>query len=455
MNAMSKRESSTRACRRPIPNVGSIFSISRLRSFVSSVLILALLVGGTSQPSSAYSVLTHEQIVDLLWADQIKPLLLKKYPGTTEAQLREAHAYAYGGSLIQDIGYYPFGNRHFSDLVHYVRSGDFVVALLDEASGLNEYAFALGALSHYSADLAGHPYVNTAVALAFPKLAAEYGKRVTFGEDARSHIRTEFGFDLIQIAKQRYTSDSYHDFIGFQVSKPVLERAFLKTYGIELKDVFMNLDLSIGSYRYSISHIIPKMTRVALKLKGPDLIKENPSFDKRKFLFNLSRAQYERDWGKGYQKPGFGSQLLGMPFRILPGIGPFKAVKFQVPTRETEALYVKSINDTVDQYRALLQQLQTREIVLANRDLDTGGPVQAGEYAMTDHAYAKLVGQLVDNQFVALTPELQKDIVHFFADRHRVIADKKDREEWEEALLNVDQLKLATVKQVTATGEGR
>ena len=449
---MSNPESTDRIWRRPIPTFWSIISISRFRSFVSSVLILVLLIGSTSQLSSAYSVLTHEQIVDLLWADQIKPLLLKKYPGATEEQLREAHAYAYGGSLIQDIGYYPFGNRHFSDLVHYVRSGDFVVALLDEASDLNEYAFALGALEHYAADLAGHPAVNAAVALQFPKLRAKFGPQVTYGEDAKSHIRTEFGFDLVQIAKQRYTSDSYHDFIGFQVSKPVLERAFLRTYGSELKDVFMNLDLSIGSYRYSISHIIPTMTRVALATNEPDLIKESPSFDKKKFLFNLSRAEYERDWGKGYQKPGLGARFLAGLFRLVPKVGPFKAIKFQAPTRETEAMYMKSINDTVDQYRSLLQQLQTREITLANRDLDTGEPTKAGEYAMTDHAYAKLVGQLVDSKFVGLTPEIQENIVHFYADRQRVIVKKKDREEWQKALLDVEQLKLATVKEAALAG---
>lgn len=448
---MSQSEWTKRTWRRPIP---SWISIARLRSFLSSVLILTLLMGSTSQLSSAYSVLTHEQIVDLLWADQIKPLLLKKYPNATEEQLREAHAYAYGGCLIQDIGYYPFGNRHFSDLVHYVRSGDFVRALLDEASDLNEYAFALGALSHYASDLAGHPIVNTAVALEFPKLRAKYGPQVTFAEDAKAHIRTEFGFDLVQVAKQRYTSDSYHDFIGFQVAKPVLERAFLKTYGIELKHVFMNLDLSIGTYRYSVSHIIPRMTQVALATREPDLIKENPSFDKKKFLFNLSRAEYERDWGKGYQKPGVGARFMAILFRLVPKVGPFKAIAFQAPTRETEAMYEKSVNDTVDQYRALLQQLQTREVALANRDLDTGAPTKAGEYAMTDHAYAKLVGELVDSKFVGLTLELQENIVHFYADRNRVIAKKKDREEWQKALLNVEQLKLATVKGAAVAGGG-
>src|SRR5438309_3943883 len=234
---------------------------------ISTWMLLFVLFCGMCRPSAAYSVLTHEQIVDLLWSDQITPLLLAKYPGTTPEQLRMAHAYAYGGCLIQDMGYYPFGNRDFSDLVHYVRSGDFVAALLSEASDVNEYAFALGALSHYAADITGHPMVNAAVAQEFPKLRLKYGPTVTFEQDPKAHIQTEFGFDVVQVAKQRYTGDRYHDFIGFQVAKPVLERAFRKTYGVELKDMFADLDLSIGSFRHSISSIIPEMTRVALVLK--------------------------------------------------------------------------------------------------------------------------------------------------------------------------------------------
>jgi len=422
----------------------------RLQTFVSCALIFVLIFG-TGQTASAYSVLTHEEIVDLLWADQIKPLLLKKYPAATPEQLREAHAYAYGGCLIQDMGYYPFGNRMFSDLVHYVRSGDFVTALLDEASDLNEYAFALGALSHYAADLSGHPAVNRSVALQFPKLRAKYGEQVTYDQSPKAHIQTEFGFDIVQVSRQRYTSDSYHDFIGFQVSKPVLERAFLKTYGLELKNVFYNLDLSIGSFRRSVSHIVPEMTKVALATKEPDMVKENPSFNKNKFLYNLSRAQYEHDYGKSYQKPGFGARFLALLFRLMPKVGPFKALAFKSPSRETEALYMKSINDTVDLYRVYLQQLQTREIALTNRDFDTGKQTAPGEYKLTDHAYAKLLAKLVENKFKGLTPALQQDILHFYADDHRVIADKKDREEWATALGNVGQLKLVEPMTVDAS----
>ena len=176
--------------------------------------------------SSAYSVLTHEEIVDLLWADEIQPLLLKRYPGLSEDQIRQAHAYAYGGAVIQDLGYYPFGSQDFSNLVHYVRSGDFVRELLLESQDVNEYAFALGALSHYASDIAGHPAVNQAVAIQYPKLRAKFGKSVQYAQDKTAHLKTEFGFDTVQVAKNRYASQQYHDFIGFQVSKSLLERVF-------------------------------------------------------------------------------------------------------------------------------------------------------------------------------------------------------------------------------------
>ena len=212
------------------------------RSFSRAALLVWLLFAA-ARLCWGYSLLTHEEIVDILWKDQIKPLLLERYPAATQEELRKAHAYAYGGSLIHDIGYYPFGNEFFSDLTHYVRTGDFVANLIGESADLNEYAFALGALAHYASDNSGHPLINHAVALTFPKLRAKYGEKVTYADSPKAHIRTEFGFDITQVAKNRYTSDQYHDFIGFQVSKPLLERAFLRTYGLPLGKVLGYEDL--------------------------------------------------------------------------------------------------------------------------------------------------------------------------------------------------------------------
>src|SRR5580765_3617940 len=236
----------------------------------------------------AYSVLTHEQIVDLAWEDQIQPMLREKFHNATADDLRHAHAFAYGGSLVQDMGYYPFGKKYFSDLLHYVRTGDFVEAMLDDAQDINEYAFALGALAHYSSDNVGHPMVNKVVAIEFPELRTKYGDEVTYADDPKAHIRTEFGFDMAQVAKNRYTSDRFHDFIGFEIATPLLERAFLKTYGLKLSDVLGDEDRAIGTFRRAVSKFIPEMTRAALINRRADLVKDTANFDKRKFLYHLS-----------------------------------------------------------------------------------------------------------------------------------------------------------------------
>jgi hypothetical protein len=413
------------------------------------MLAALLVVLGFSHVCNGYSILTHEEIVDLLWADQIKPLLKQKYPNATEDDLRKAHAYAYGGCLIQDMGYYPFGNTMFSDMVHYVRSGDFVEALLAESTDINEYAFSLGALTHYVADIVGHPVVNASVAREFPKLGAKYGPIVTYAEDHKAHIRTEFGFDVVQVAKQRYTSDSYHDFIGFEVAKPVMERAFLKTYGVKLSDIFANLDLSIGSFRWSVSRAIPEMTRVALLTKKDEMVKENPSFTKKKFLYNLSRSEYEKEWGKRYQKPGFGARLMAVIFKIIPKIGPFKAIAFKMPYPNTETLYLKSVNDTVEKYRAELRDLKTDKLQLANMDFDTGKPTSPGEYRLTDETYAKLLDKLAKTKFVDLKPDLRQNILTFYQNPSAPNYTKKKREKWSKVQQQLEELKTAPTEQAS------
>ena len=402
---------------------------------VRRISAIAFLLLWLAQVANGYSVLTHEQIVDLAWKDQIKPLLLKRFPATTDVEMKDAHAFAYGGCVIQDLGYYPFGSRQFSDLVHYVRSGDFVENLLTESQDVNEYAFALGALSHYSADISGHPAVNQSVAIMFPKLRAKYGDSVTYADDPKAHIRTEFGFDVAQVAKNRYTADAYHDFIGFEVAKPLLERAFEKTYGIELGDVFKDADLAIGTYRRSVSRIIPEMTRVALATRRADMVKETPNFEKREFLYHLSRAQYEKDWGGSYQKPGVGARIMAFLLRIVPRVGPFKALGFKVPTRQTEDLYIASVNDTVETYDALLKKLRAGEkLELPNMDFDTGKKTVAGEYRLTDETYSKLIRKLDERKFDHLTPALRADILKFYADPKAQIDTKKDAQEWQKTL---------------------
>ncbi len=326
-----------------------------LHVFCASALIALLLL---PCPAGAYSVLSHEEVIDMAWLPHILPLLRTRFPDLTDDQIREAHAYAYGGSVIQDIGYYPFGSKDFSDLLHYTRTGDFVSALIRESTTPDEYAFALGALAHYCGDLVGHPAVNKATGQEYPKLERRFGPIVTYDNDKTAHIRTEFGFDVAEVAHGRYSQQNYRDFIGFQVSKEVMERAFQQTYGFPLTTIMKHEDLAIGSYRRAVSGLIPKMTTVALVHYKGQMQKENPGFDQTKFVYRLNRTEYEKSYGKQYAHPGFGSHLLAITFAALPKIGPLKVFALKVPNATDQDIYIKSINGTVDRFNTYLKALQ-------------------------------------------------------------------------------------------------
>jgi Zinc dependent phospholipase C len=392
--------------------------------------VLSCLAFGAARLCFGYSLLTHEQVIDIAWADQIQPLLLERFPRTTPDQLRQAHAYAYGGSLIQDVGYYPFGNRFFSDLTHCVRAGDFVSNLLKNSKDVDQYAFALGALAHYSADFTGHPTVNRAVALGFPKLRAKYGGTVTYAQCPKAHIQTEFGCDITQVAKQRYTSDRYHDFIGFEVAKPLLEQAFFETYGLPLEAVLTHADLAIGTFRRSVSQIIPEMTRAALTAYHPEQVRETRNASERLFLYRLSRAEYEREWGKEYRKPGLLVRLLGFVIRLIPKVGVLEGLAFKMPTRQTEDMYIRSVNGTIAHYRRLLRQVGNGNLDFPNVDCDTGGPSVLGEYTLTDETYAELLDLLARRGLEEVPLDVQSNILAFYDEARVPRGTRKEQKTW-------------------------
>jgi Zinc dependent phospholipase C len=406
----------------------------------AAALLLAAFILFASSKSSAYSVLSHEQIVDLAWESDIKKVLLARYPGATPDEFRKAHAYAYGGSLIQDMGYYPYGNKPFSDLVHYVRSGDFVSELIRDSQDINELAFALGALAHYASDTTGHPAVNESVSLTFPKLRAKYGKDVTYDEDPKAHVRTEFGFDVAQVAQHHYTSQAYHDFIGFEVAQPLLDRAFLRIYGIPLNQVLPDEDKAIASYRHALSVWIPRLTQVALITKKNEL-KSVPDFDPKKFRYVLHRAEYEREWGKNYVKPGFGARFLAMLVKILPKVGPLATLDIKTPNAQTEKIFVTSVEQTVVVYHNLIQQATGPTTLLPDRNLDTGQPTCAAEYNLADKTYANLLKHLTNDDYAHMTPALQANVLDFYKDLDRHIETKRHKDDWNEVLHDLDALK--------------
>ena len=410
----------------------------RRRSALLAILAAALLA---SSPGHAYSVLAHEAIIDSAW-DHIRGLLLQRFPGATPDELRMAHAYAYGGSLVQDLGYYPHGNHFFSDLTHYVRSGEFIEMLLRDSQDINDYAFALGAMAHYAADDDGHRAVNRSVPLLYPDLAKRYGPVVTYEDNPAAHLKTEFGFDVLEVAKGRYAPDAYRDFIGFEVATPLLERAFQDTYGIPLKSLG-DLDRAVGSYRYTVHSTIPKAIRIAWVLKQDEIQRGTPGITRKKFLYNMSRASYRKRWGKNYEAPGPGTKVVAFIIKLVPKIGPLKALSLRLPTAPTETMFQGSFNTALDQYNRLLDDQQAGRLHLSARNFDTGAPTTPGAYFMADRAYARLVDTLAKNHFLNISPGLRADILAYYRDPAAPIITKKDAKAWKRLNAQLAELKSA------------
>jgi len=365
--------------------------------------------------------------------------------------LSAAQAYAYGGAIIQDLGYYPYGSHFFSDLTHYVRSGDFILALLRDATDIYEYGFALGAMAHYAADNNGHRIgTNRAVPLLYPHLKKKYGDSVTYEEDKLAHTKTEFGFDVVEVARERFAPDSYHDFIGFEVAPGLLERAFQETYGLDLKSVLLDEEKALTSYRHAVSKLLPKATRIAWHLKKDEIKDDLPGITKRKFLYNLNRSNFEKEWGKGYSKPSAGERFLAFLYLLLPKWGPLRVLQFRTPTPETERFFEASFNETLDRYREFLRDQRNGKVTLPNDNFDVGADTGPGKYKLNDAAHAELVSRLADQKFANVSPVLLNELEHFYSDPSLPYANKKDRKAQARLQAAVEQLKALKLPETAA-----
>jgi len=378
-------------------------------------LVVTTLLCASPSKAAAYSVLSHEAAIDVVWDTAIRPLLLRRFPNTSPEMLNEARSFAYGGSVIQDLGYYPFGNKFFSNLLHYVRSGDFVEALLRDARGIDEYAFALGALAHYANDNTGHPEAtNKAVPMIFPKLAKKFGDNITYVQAPKQHVIVEFSFDVVQAASGAYVSDAFKSFIGFRVASDLLERGFRETYGLTMNELFTDHARAIATYRYAVSQIIPELAKAAWRDKHEEIAKLNPKIDPNGFVLRYGRRDYEREYGANYQKPALFARFLGFLYRFLPKVGPLRALAFKAPTPEVEALFVQSFRDAAGRYRTALADIADNRFDLRNTDFDTGRPARHGEYSLADDTYRELLDTLAKHSFRGTPAPLRQDVLAFY-----------------------------------------
>ena len=405
-----------------------------------AVSLAGVLAATTS--AEGFCVLAHEAVVDAVWQDQIVPTLKTRFPDASESAIREARAYAYGGSLIQDLGYYPFGSRRFSNLVHYVRSGDFVEALVRHSQDVNEYAFALGALAHHAGDSLGHSIgVNRVVPMIYPKLRAKYGDEVLYADSPPRHVMVEFAFDVLEVARGAFKSDIYQERIGFEVAKPVLERAFRDTYGLELEDVFGDADLAIGTYRRAVSTIIPDMTRLAWREKHDEILAAAPNITERDVVYTMTRRQYEDAYGTTYRKPGFLARFVMMIFKIVPKFGPFRPLAFTPLTPETERMFREGFSAACERFRTSLRALRTGGMTVSDVDLDTGKRSAFGANPLADETYADLLEQLAKRKFAGVPAALSRNInEHYAAKTAARAASRKLRKQEQEASRNLAAL---------------
>lgn len=417
--------------------------------------------------AAAYSLLTHEQLIDLAWQHSIVPLLLSHYPGLSAAQLNEARAYAYGGCVIQDIGYYPFGDPSFSDLTHYVRSGDFVINLFRNAHSADELAFAVGALSHYIGDSVGHSIAtNRAVPIEFPKLAAEYGPVVSYAEGRHQHVQTEFAFDIDQIAHHRLAPLHFLRHIGLKVPLRQLALAYYQTYGLtEDFSVRRGRRFNVRGYRFAVHAFIPRIAYAVTLLRRRHEPPEPDTPEAIEMAKEDATTAAENNWSAYRHHAGIGTYMLAGILFILPKFGPLKMVDVKGPTTATEADYLHSVALSITIYRRMLARFtppangaasgppgvapaaSLQEMIsatsaaallrshdprhpLPNRDLDTGRVVQPGGYPLTDSTYALLLHRIVQQPQQPIPPGIKNDIEAYYSNPNAPITTKKDPAQW-------------------------
>jgi hypothetical protein len=397
-------------------------------------LLLLLVAVAVVAPARclAFSVLAHQAVVDRSWDATIAPEVQRRFAG---ADLARARAFAYGGSHVADLGYFPLGNELFTELLHYVRTGDFVGNLLAAAHDANEYAFALGALAHYVADTTGHPEAtNRVVPEIYPELQKKFGDRVTYADDHASHLQTEFRFDVFQMGQSKGGRDIFHHSVQFEVATRALDEAFQKTYGLRLDDLFASTDAAILSYRWAFRGLIHEATGIAWELYRADIQGLDPKATPAGFVYDVSREDFENEFGKVSAEPGYFAKFFAFVVKIVPNKGPFKRTIWKPLPAEAQRQFRTALEHAVTRYQSAVRSVAAKHVDLPEVNLDTGTQTAFGDYEPADEAYAGLVQKLADHDPQQAPAALRADVHRFYAARQTAAAHDKEDRHLDEAL---------------------
>jgi hypothetical protein len=291
-----------------------------------------------------------------------------------------------------------------------------VNALLKNSRNVNEYAFALGFLSHYYADKYGHPLAtNKSVPIVYPKLRRKFGSNITYADHDISHMRMEFGFVVLEISKGNYASQSYQELIGFKVDTSVLSRSFLEIYGLNINNVFKNrFSLAVESFRWVVANIIPFITRAAWAANKSEILKKDSTATSKNFRYKMQQRIYNKQFGTGYKRPGFFPTITSFFIRVLPKVGPLRSLKFKMPTAQAENYFVQSFDSILNNYSTHLKKLERSSVHLNATDLDTGNPTAACEYIFADQTYDLWLLKLKEDKFSHISYQQRQNILDFY-----------------------------------------
>jgi hypothetical protein len=250
--------------------------------------------------------------------------------------------------------------------------------------------------------------------MVYPAVQKEFGDTVSYAEDPIAHRRMEFSFDVLQVARGKYAPKSYHDFIGFEVALPLLERTFLLTYGLKMKDVYTDIPLAINTFRWSVKTFMPELTNAAWISKKKEIENSQAGITRRQFKYDMKQSNYHKEWGKNYQKPNFGSYIEAWVIKVFPKIGLARILKYKPPTQAAEVLFIKSFNRTLSDYSIALKKCETNALYLANINFDTGIKIAPCEYTLVDDTYKQLLLKISLQPVEQVSVQLRKNILDFY-----------------------------------------
>jgi hypothetical protein len=246
------------------------------------------------------------------------------------------------------------------------------------------------------------------------------------------------------LSKHRLAPGAYLRAVGLRVPNRLLAQAFEETYSLPLRDVVGPCRPAMRSYRTSVRSFLPRFAYAETVIHRNDFPPDMANASFQTFLDHIERADFQKVWNRYRRVPGIKTNLLALLIRILPRIGALSDLAIKIPTEDTQDLYVKSVNRTIEVYAGFLKQLAvTRQLAepIPNRDLDTGERTRPGAYARTDNTYATLLHKIARSPQRPIATDLKQNVLDYYSDANAPITTKKNGKAWAEVTKDIAVLR--------------